>query len=419
MEKETAFIEFRDVTKRFDGLTVLDRVNLQIYEGHITTIIGKSGVGKSVLLKHIIGLLSPDEGTILFNRKPVHQMKKNEWDSYRSRISYMFQNNALFDSMTVFDNIAMPLRQTTNLGKKEIKKKVMNRIEQTELTEVAFRYPSELSGGMQKRVALARALVTDPKIVLFDEPTTGQDPIRKNVILSMIAQYKRKFGFTAVIISHDIPDVFFISDRILLLWEGKIGFQGPYEEAIKMKHPLIDEFFDSLEGLQDELTGLLSKQMFRSRYTTIWERRLTDTSITAILFSVELDLITEALGARAALEVVKSLGEYINVHLGALGGFSARQSRDHILTILPYAELNEARQLLNNFAKGLQHRALLDIQTTARAKIDASQCFEIYVYAGTTEVKSNDSLDDIINRAKANQSIIATVTCELPEVRAA
>ncbi|OGP62067.1 MAG: diguanylate cyclase, partial [Deltaproteobacteria bacterium RBG_13_47_9] len=281
-------IEFKDVTKRFGDNTVLDRINLYIQQGHITTIIGKSGTGKSVLLKHIIGLLSPDEGSVLFNGKPIQEMKKNEWDSYSSRISYMFQNNALFDSMTVFDNVALPLIKTTNLPRKEIEKRVINRIEQIELTEVTFKYPSELSGGMQKRVALARALVTDPDIVLFDEPTTGQDPIRKNIILSMIAQYKRKFGFTAVIISHDIPDIFFISDRILMLWEGKIGFQGTYEEAIKMKHPMIDELFRSLEGFQDELTGLLSKQMFRSRYTTTLEHGLAETSVTAILFSVEL-----------------------------------------------------------------------------------------------------------------------------------
>ena len=418
MKKETTLIEFKDVTKRFGDNTVLDRVNLHIHEGHITTIIGKSGTGKSVLLKHIIGLLSPDEGTVLFNNKPVHAMKKNEWDSYRSRISYMFQNNALFDSMTVFDNIALPLMQTTNLSRKEIDKKVMNRIEQTELTEVTFKYPSELSGGMQKRVALARALVTNPEIVLFDEPTTGQDPIRKNVILSMIAQYKKKFGFTAVIISHDIPDIFFISDRILLLWEGKIGFQGTYEEAIKMKHPMIDELFRSLEGFRDELTGLLSKQMFRSRYTTTLEHGLAETCVTAILFSVELDLITETLGPRAALEVVKFLGEYINEHLGALGGFSARQSRDHILTILPHAEPDEARQLLDSFAKGLQDHALFDIQAATQTKIEATHCFEIYVYAGITEARSNDSLEDIVTRAKASQRIIAIHTCETPEVKA-
>lgn len=414
---ENALIEFRDVTKRFNGHTVLDRINLQIYEGHITTIIGKSGTGKSVLIKHIIGLLSPDEGTILFKGKSLKEMKKNELDSFRSQFSFMFQNNALFDSMTVFDNVALPLRQTTHLSKKEIESKVMKRIEQTELTEAALKYPSELSGGMKKRVALARALVTDPKIVLFDEPTTGQDPIRKNIILSMIAQYRRKFGFTAVIISHNIPDIFFISDRILLLWEGKIGFQGTYEEAIKMKHPLIDELFDSLEGFQDELTGLLSKQMFRSRYITTLEQGLADTNVTAILFSVELDLITETLGPRAALEVVKSLGEYINNHLDAIGGFSTRQSRDHILTILPHAEINETEQLLDNFAKRLQEHALLDIQIATQAQIEAQQCFNILVYAGITEAKSNDALDDILRRAKANQRIIALYRCEIPEVK--
>jgi len=415
---EIPLIEFTDVTKRFDSLTILDHANLKIYEGHITTIIGKSGTGKSVLLKHIIGLLSQDEGTILFRGKPVNEMKRKEWETYRSQISYMFQNNALFDSMTVFDNIALPLKQTTHLSKKEIETKVMNRIEQTELTEAAFKYPSELSGGMQKRVALARALVTDPKIVLFDEPTTGQDPIRKNVILSMIAQYKRKFGFTAIIISHDIPDIFFISDRILLLWEGKIGFQGTYEESVKLDHPMIDEFLHSLEGFQDELTGLLSKQMFRSRYMTTLSPGLADTSVTAILFSVELDLITETLGPRAALGVIKSLGEFINKHLAALGGFSARQSRDHILTILPHAEQPEAEQLLDNFSKELQEQALFDIQAATQAYIEAQQCFNIYVYAGITEAKSNDALDDIIRRAKANQRIIAIYRCEIPEVKA-
>lgn len=414
---EKALIEFRDVTKRFNGRTILDRVNLIIYEGHITTIIGKSGTGKSVLLKHIIGLLSPDEGTILFGGKPIREMKKKEWDKYRSQISYLFQNNALFDSITVFDNIALPLRQKTNLSKEEIESKVMNRTEQMELTEVAFKYPSELSGGMQKRVALARALVTDPKIVLFDEPTTGQDPVRKNIILSMIAQYKRKFGFTAVIISHNIPEIFFISDRILLLWEGKIEFQGTYEEIVKLDHPMVDEFLQSLEGFQDELTGLLSKQMFRARYATSLSHGLADTNVTAILFSVELDLITENLGPRAALEVVKSLGEYINEHLGALGGFSARQSRDHILTILPHVEFNEAQQLLNNLAKDLQKHALFNIQIATQALIKAKQCFEIHIYAGITEAKSNDALDSIIRRAKANQNIIAIYRCEILEAK--
>src|SRR4030065_940115 len=145
-------IEFQKVSKRFNNHVVLDQVDLTIDEGEITTIIGKSGSGKSVLLKHIIGLLTPDEGTILFRGQPVQKMSKSERDRTFSQISYMFQNNALFDSMTVFDNIALPLRQTTNLSRKEIEQKVMARIEQTELTEAVDKYPSELSGGMQKRV---------------------------------------------------------------------------------------------------------------------------------------------------------------------------------------------------------------------------------------------------------------------------
>src|SRR4030043_561927 len=305
---ETPLIEFRDVTKRFNGTSVLERANLTIYENQITTVIGKSGSGKSVLLKHIIGLLSPDEGSILFRGKPFDEMKKGEWNKYRSKISYMFQNNALFDSMTVFENIALPLRQTTKLKKKDIEQKVMSRIEQMELSEAVRKYPSELSGGMQKRVALARALVTDPAIVLFDEPTTGQDPIRKNIILSLISHYRKQFGFTAVLISHEIPDVFFISDRILLLWEGKIAFHGTYEELTRFKHPMIDEFLRSIEGLSAELPGLVSEQMFRSRYTMTLGGGRVDTTITAVLFSFPFDLLADVLGPPAAIDCLQALG---------------------------------------------------------------------------------------------------------------
>ncbi|MGA6993858.1 MAG: ATP-binding cassette domain-containing protein, partial [Candidatus Deferrimicrobiaceae bacterium] len=197
---EPPLIEFKDVTKRFGIRTVLERVNLQIYEGQVTTIIGLSGSGKSVLLKHIIGLLKPDEGTILFKGQPLTTMNKNEKAASLAQFSYMFQDNALFDSMTVYENIALPLRETTNLKKAEIDLRVTARIDQLELVDAANKYPSELSGGMQKRAALARALVTDPKIVLFDEPTSGQDPVRKNAILSMIAKYQRKYGFTAILV---------------------------------------------------------------------------------------------------------------------------------------------------------------------------------------------------------------------------
>ena len=250
---ETPLIEFRNITKRFGNRIILGNVNLKIYKNQVTVIIGKSGAGKSVLLKHIIGLLEPDEGVILFKGKPVDRINKDEWNIYTSHISYMFQNNALFDSMTVYENIALPLRMTTSMNESEIDKKVMGQIVQTELIEDVHKYPPELSGGMQKRVALGRALVTDPEIVLFDEPTSGQDIIRKNVILNMIAEYQKRIGFTAILISHDLPDVFFITNRVLVLYEGKIIFQGCVKELEGCKHPFIDEFFRSTENFKSKL----------------------------------------------------------------------------------------------------------------------------------------------------------------------
>lgn len=432
---DAPLIEFKNVTKRFGEKTVLDKVNLKIYENHITTIIGKSGVGKSVLLKHIIGLITPDEGAILFHGKSIVAMKKSERENYRSRVAYLFQNNALLDSMTVLDNVAFPLRQTTNLGKKEIEKRVLKKIEDLELSEAVDKYPSELSGGMQKRVALARALVTDPKIVLFDEPTTGQDPIRKNMILSMIVHYRRKFGFTAILISHDIPDIFFISDRLVILWEGAVGFEGTYEEAAKLKLPMVDEFLHSLEGFKDELTGLLSREAFRVHYARMLGESARMPTASAALFSVEFDLLDEALGPQAAVEVLRALGNYTTRHFKPVGAFSARHQRDQILTIFPHMGLDKARELVAGFAEELKHEALAGIQSIAAAKANAEACVEFQIYAGypfscslssmdgaetclnihvragVTEVSSADDIDRIIKKAQAAQGIVATHRC--------
>jgi phospholipid/cholesterol/gamma-HCH transport system ATP-binding protein len=412
MSMDNPLVEFQNVTKRFGEKTVLNKVNLKIYENQITTIIGKSGTGKSVLLKHIIGLLRPEEGKIFFQGKSIHEMKRKEWEEYRSTIAYLFQSNALLDSMTVFENVALPLRQTTNLPKKEIETKVLKRIDDLELTEALQKYPSELSGGMQKRVALARALVTDPKIVLFDEPTTGQDPIRKNMILSMIAHARRRFGFTAVVISHDIPDIFFISDRIIILWEGSVGFEGTYEEAIKRKLPLIDEFLRSLEGFQDELTGLLSREAFRVHYAAMLGTADKAPLVSAVLFSIRLNVLHEAVGPQAAVEVLKALGEYANRRFNSIGGFSARHRRDEILTILPHTSVDEARQLVTGFAESLQQKVLARIESIAIAQLGAEACFDLYIYAGIAEVSSTDEIDLIIEKAQAAQEIVATHRCE-------
>ncbi|MDI9570485.1 MAG: ATP-binding cassette domain-containing protein [Pseudomonadota bacterium] len=266
-------IEFQDVTKSFGTKTVLDRVNLQINAGEVTTIIGLSGSGKSVLLKHIIGLLKPDSGRILFQGQPLEEITTGERKTGLARISYMFQDNALFDSLSVYDNIALPLRETTNLSRSEISRRVRARVEQMELADAVNKYPSELSGGMQKRAALARALVTDPRIVLFDEPTSGQDPIRKNAILGMIAQYQRQIGFTAILVSHEIPDVYFISNRILALYDRSVVFQGTPAELEDFDHPFLDDIIRSLEELRRELTDPYARSRFAMAHRELEKRR--------------------------------------------------------------------------------------------------------------------------------------------------
>lgn len=222
-------VVLENIYKRFGSNEVLKGVSLEIQKGKVTVIIGKSGEGKSVLLKHIIGLLEPDKGNIYFDGMLLKNMTRKELKTFRKRISYMFQGNALFDSMTVFENIALPLYEN-NEKKDIIEKSVKKRIEQLELVGSENNYPSELSGGMQKRVALARALVNEPEIVLFDEPTTGLDPIRKNYVHEMISDYQKKFGFTAVLVSHEIPEVFKFADEIIMLDEGKVVFTGTKEE---------------------------------------------------------------------------------------------------------------------------------------------------------------------------------------------
>jgi phospholipid/cholesterol/gamma-HCH transport system ATP-binding protein len=396
-------IEFKNVTKRFGARTILDRVNLEVHDGQTTTIIGKSGTGKSVLLKHMIGLLAPTEGNILFRGKPVDKMSRKDLDALRSQFSYCFQNNALFDSLTVFQNIALPLKQTTRMSENEIERKVMERIDQLELSEVPHKYPSELSGGMQKRVALARALITDPKIVLFDEPTTGQDPIRKNAIFSMIVHNQKKFGFTTIMISHDIPDVFFISDRILVLYEGKIIFQGPYEEIDKLQHPMVDEFVKSLEHFQDELTGLYSKKTFSKAYEKAVSRKQPGENLTVAVFTVaDLDGASEHLGHTTAQEIVQSLAVYVNKHFGDVG-ISNRSGRDRIVTILAFTDHAAAERLMENLAGDLRERGLIDIQSEVRP----AGPYTLSILAGLAEGKAGEDIDVISGRAGAQQKEIA------------
>jgi phospholipid/cholesterol/gamma-HCH transport system ATP-binding protein len=412
--EQSPLIEFRNVTKSFGERTILNGVNFKIFEGEVTTIIGLSGTGKSVTLKHIIGLLKPDAGEILYQGKPINQMTRQEWNGYIGRISYMFQNNALFDSMTVFENVALPLKRTTKLGRREIEAKAMARIQQTELTEVAHKYPSEISGGMQKRAALARALVTDPQIVLFDEPTTGQDPIRKNAILGMIAEYKKKIGFTAVLISHEIPDVFFISNRILALWDKKIVFEGTPEEMDSFNHPFQNEILQSLEGLQEDITGLYSTRHFKIRYQTELVRRGADESYAVLVFSFDnMDDVGERVGHDAAQQTLRSLGNYIRKHFGAVGGFSTRQTINEFTTILPFSNLAEAQRILERFTTDFRDHGMRELEATFRKEIASEQCFDFVISVGMAQGKPQVEIESVMEFARFNRKPIATFECGL------
>jgi phospholipid/cholesterol/gamma-HCH transport system ATP-binding protein len=406
-------IEFRNVTKRFGERTILDGVDFKIYEGEVTTIIGLSGTGKSVTLKHIIGLLQPDAGEILYQGKPIQRMTRGEWNDYIGRISYMFQNNALFDSMTVFENVSLPLRRTTKLSRREIEAKAMARIQQTELTDVAHKYPSELSGGMQKRAALARALVTDPQIVLFDEPTTGQDPIRKNAILGMIAEYKRKVGFTAVLISHEIPDVFFISNRILALWDKKIVFQGTPEQMEDFDHPFHDEILQSLASLQEDITGLYSRRHFKIRYQTELTRRGADDSYAVLVFGFDnMDEVSETVSHDAAQQTLRSLGTYIRKHFGSVGGFSTRQSINEFATILPFSDLNEARRILERFTADFQEHGMRELEETFRKEVPMDQCFDFAISVGMAQGKPQVEIESVMEFARFDKKSIGQFQCD-------
>ncbi len=410
---KTPLIEFQNVTKRFGDQLILDAVNLKIYEGEVTTIIGLSGAGKSVLLKHIIGLFKPDEGTIIYRGTPVKEMKRKDIKEALAQMSYMFQGNALFDSLTVYENIALPLLETTNLKKAEIDKRVMARVEQTELTEAVHRFPSELSGGMQKRAALARALITDPRIVLFDEPTTGQDPVRKNAILSMIAQYQRKFGFTAILVSHEIPDVYFISNRVLALYDRKIVFQGTPEELENFNHPFNDEVISSLEALQKELTGLYSKRQFKVLNSAQLKRRKSAEPYSAVVFTlVDVYSIIANLGPDIVHEAIRRVCLYIDKHFGVIGGFSTRFNTSEIVTMLPHSDIVEAQNILDDFVKDFKGQGINDIWTWtgARKLVAMSGSVTFTIVAGIAEGQPITKIETVIDLAKANQKEIWTAT---------
>lgn len=242
-------IEIRNLKKAFGSNVVLDGINLKIESGKITVIIGRSGEGKSVLLKHLIGLLRPDSGQVIMDGVDVFALSEREYDKLRQRFGMLFQSGAIFDSMTVAENVAFPLVEHTNLKKEEINRRVSEKLRRVGLSGVEDMMPSELSGGMRKRVALARAIVMDPEIVLFDEPTTGLDPIMSDSVGKLMLDTQKAQQTTYFAITHDIDLAFKIADKIAMLHEGIIIEEGTVEEFKESKDPKIIQFLTgSSEG---------------------------------------------------------------------------------------------------------------------------------------------------------------------------
>jgi len=235
-------IEIINLSKSFGNLKVLDNLNLIINSGEVIVIIGRSGCGKSVLLKHIIGLLRPDIGQVIIDANDTTRLEESEMDKLRLSFGMLFQGAALFDSMTVSENVGFSLREHTDMLEKEIQKKVEHALELVGLKGIEELMPAELSGGMKKRVGLARAICNSPKIILYDEPTTGLDPIMADAINDLIVDLNSKLNVTSIVVTHDMVSAYKIADRIAMLYKGRIIAIGRSDEIKNTKDPVVKQF---------------------------------------------------------------------------------------------------------------------------------------------------------------------------------
>jgi len=242
-------IRVEDLHKSFDGLEVLRGVSFQVEKGDILGLIGMSGYGKSVLLKHVAGLIRPDRGRIIIDGNDMCCLRHKDLERLRNRFGFLFQNGALFDSLTVYQNVAFPLREKTKLSEEKIRKKVLDMLDQVEVIGAENKYPAEISGGMIRRAALARALVREPDIMFFDEPTTGLDPIIAHHIINLIESCHKRLKFTGMIVTHEIPRTFEIVQKVALLYEGKILTVETPAEILSSNDPIVHQFITGdIEG---------------------------------------------------------------------------------------------------------------------------------------------------------------------------
>lgn len=239
-------IELRDVAKRFGEQVVLDGVNFTVADGETVALLGPSGTGKSVLLKHIIGLIKPDRGSVVVDGLDVPKLRRKELRQLRYRIGYVFQNGALFDSMNVFENVRLGISDTGKYDDEDYSREAVERcIRLVNLApETIEKFPAELSGGMRKRVGIARAIVGEPDYLLYDEPTSGLDPVNADIIDDLVKQLDKELGVTSVMVTHDVRGAFRVADRLALLSEGKIVMQGTQQEFLASDSPKVREFLE-------------------------------------------------------------------------------------------------------------------------------------------------------------------------------
>jgi phospholipid/cholesterol/gamma-HCH transport system ATP-binding protein len=235
-------IEIKDLKKTFEDNQVLLGVNLVINKGETLVIIGRSGCGKSVLLKHIIGLMKPDEGQVIIEGQDIAKISVKELYKLRAKFGFLFQGAALFDSMNVGENVGLALQENTRMKPDEIKKVVAEKLELVGLPGTEKMKPSDLSGGMKKRVSLARSLATDPEYILYDEPTTGLDPVMSDAIDDLIKELTMKLKVTSIVVTHDIFSVYEVADKVAMMHDGKIYFYGTPQELIKSEDELVKDF---------------------------------------------------------------------------------------------------------------------------------------------------------------------------------
>ena len=243
-----SLIEFKNVVKRFDGEEVLSGLSFSVEKGEVFVIVGPSGTGKSVTLKTIVRLLSPNSGSVCVDGVEVNSCSEKELALVRSKIGYLFQGAALLQWMTVEENVALPLKETTDLPDCEIEEKVSLALEAVELTEARKKYPSEISGGMQKRAGLARAIVRNVDIVLYDEPTSGLDPVTTLAVNRFILKLNREMGLTSIVVTHDLASALNYASRIMLLKDGKVVECAPPKEFLASKKPEVLEFLSAMKG---------------------------------------------------------------------------------------------------------------------------------------------------------------------------